>query len=302
MTTDGLPSVWLDPPPAIETDWFPAEAHYDVVVVGAGLTGLSTALLLAQAGRQVAVLEARSVGAVTTGHSTAKATLLQATQLSKITSSHSQHVAGAYVEGNREGQQWLQTYCQDHGIHLEQRDAYTYAGTQGGASAVRREFDIARRLGLPVQMTDASELPYPSYGAVCLPDQLQFNPVDVLASLVAELRAAGGLVIQEARVTGVSTGRSCELVTSAGRSPLTMSCLLPASRSWTVACTSPRSARNARTRSDFVCPPRFRGECTSRRTSRLDRCVRHNIRARSCFSRWKRPSGRPSAEEPLESG
>ena len=50
---------------------------------------MSTALLLAQAGRQVAVLEARSVGAVTTGHSTAKATLLQATQLSKITSSHS---------------------------------------------------------------------------------------------------------------------------------------------------------------------------------------------------------------------
>jgi glycine/D-amino acid oxidase-like deaminating enzyme/nitrite reductase/ring-hydroxylating ferredoxin subunit len=216
VTTDGLPSVWLDPPPAIETDWFPADAHYDVVVVGAGLTGLSTALLLAQAGRQVAVLEARSVGAVTTGHSTAKATLLQATQLSKITSSHSQHVAGAYVDGNREGQQWLQTYCQDHGIHIEQRDAYTYAGTQGGVSAVRREFDIARRLGLPVQMTDASELPYPSYGAVCLPDQLQFNPVDVLASLVAELRAAGGLVIQGARATGVSTGRSCELVTSAG--------------------------------------------------------------------------------------
>ena len=65
MPAEDLPSVWLDPAPAIESDWLPTGARYDVVVVGAGLTGLATAVLLAGAGRQVAVLEARSVGAVT---------------------------------------------------------------------------------------------------------------------------------------------------------------------------------------------------------------------------------------------
>ncbi|HET9303333.1 MAG TPA: FAD-dependent oxidoreductase [Propionibacteriaceae bacterium] len=216
MATDGLPSVWLDPPPAIETDVLDSDAHYDVAVVGAGLTGLATALLLARAGRRVAVLEARWVGAVTTGHSTAKVTLLQGTRLSTIVANHTEHVAAAYVEGNRAAQAWLMAYATEHRVQLEHRDAYTYAGTQSGASAVRREFDIARRLGLPVEMTDAVELPYPSYAALRLPDQLQINPMDVLAALARDLRQAGGVLIDSARVTEVAHNESCELITPAG--------------------------------------------------------------------------------------
>jgi glycine/D-amino acid oxidase-like deaminating enzyme/nitrite reductase/ring-hydroxylating ferredoxin subunit len=216
VSTNGLPSLWLDPPPAIETDQFESNSHYDVAVVGAGLTGLATALLLARAGRKVAVLEARSVGAVTTGHSTAKITLLQGTRLSTIVASHTEHVAAAYVEGNRDAQDWLLAYAAEHGVQMEHRDAYTYAGTQSGASAVRREFDIARRLGLPVQMPDAVELPYPTYAALSLPDQQQVDPVDLLTALARDLRQAGGVLIDGTRVTRVGRDETCELITPDG--------------------------------------------------------------------------------------
>jgi glycine/D-amino acid oxidase-like deaminating enzyme/nitrite reductase/ring-hydroxylating ferredoxin subunit len=216
VSTDGLASLWLDPPPTIETDRFDRDVHYDVAVVGAGLTGMATALLLARAGRRVVVLEARAVGAVTSGHSTAKVTLLQGTRLSTIVANHTEHVTGAYVEGNREAQAWLMAYAAEHSVQMEHRDAYTYAGTQAGASAVRREFDIARRLGLPVQMTDAVELPYPTYAALCLPDQLQLNPVGMLVALARDLREAGGVVIEGIRVNRVARDKNCALITSAG--------------------------------------------------------------------------------------
>jgi glycine/D-amino acid oxidase-like deaminating enzyme/nitrite reductase/ring-hydroxylating ferredoxin subunit len=216
VSTEGLASIWFDPPPTIETDQLASDAHYDVAVVGAGLTGLVTALLLTQAGRRVAVLEARSAGAVTTGHSTAKLTLLQGTRLSTIVANHTEHVAAAYLEGNREAQAWLTAYAAGHRVQMQHRDAYTYASTQSGASAVRREFDIARRLGLPVEMTDAAELPYPTYAAVCLRDQVQINPVQVLAGLARDLRSAGGRLSENVRVRKVVRDESCRLITSAG--------------------------------------------------------------------------------------
>ena len=152
---------------------------------------------------------------MTTGHSTAKVTLLQGTRLSTIVANHTEH-GGAYVEGNREAQAWLVDYAAEHGVQMEHRDAYTYAGSQSGASAVRREFDIARRVGLPVEMADAVELPYPTYAALCLPDQLQVDPMDVLAALTRGLRVMGGVLIEGVRVTGVTNDESCELLTAAG--------------------------------------------------------------------------------------
>ena len=157
------------PQPHLETDAFLADVSYDDVVVGAGLTGLVTACLLARAGHRVAVLEARHIGAVTTGNTTAKLSLLQGTTLSKIIRNHSERVAAAYIEGNREALAWTLRYCEDSNVPIERRDAYTYAGKQSGASAVQKEFEAAQRLGLEVERVDADELPYSTYGAVRLP-------------------------------------------------------------------------------------------------------------------------------------
>jgi glycine/D-amino acid oxidase-like deaminating enzyme/nitrite reductase/ring-hydroxylating ferredoxin subunit len=211
-----MTSLWLDRSRTIETDKLIADTAYDDVVVGAGLTGLVTATLLARAGRRVAVLEARHVGAVTTGNTTAKLSLLQGTMLSNIIKHHSEKVVAAYVEGNREAQAWALRYCADNEIPVERRDAYTYAAKRSGTSSVRKEFEIAERVGLEVEQVDADELPYQTYGAVRLRDQAQFDPLDVLTALAAEFRSRGGILVEGVRVVDVVEETRATVQTSLG--------------------------------------------------------------------------------------
>ena len=219
-----MTSLWLDrnmrspgyPRESIQTDPISPGRRYDIVVAGAGLTGLTTALLFARAGRSVAVVEARQVGAVTSGNTTAKVSLLQGTHLSELLRHTSLRNAKAYVEANREGMEWLLRYCNDHGIPAQRRDAYSYAGTEDGVVAVRRELRAARRLGLNATEDAADELPFKTYGALRLANQAQINPMDVLAALAADVRRHGGVIHEGVRVQGVRAGTPVFVETNRG--------------------------------------------------------------------------------------
>jgi glycine/D-amino acid oxidase-like deaminating enzyme/nitrite reductase/ring-hydroxylating ferredoxin subunit len=199
-TDNALTSLWRDRPP-VETDTELGD-RYDDVVVGAGITGLTTALLLARSGRRVAVVEARDVGSVTTGNTTGKVSLLQGTRLSRILERQSERVARAYVEANREGQAWLRRFCDDHGVGYQVRTAATYAADSESVDAARREHEAALRLGLDVVWRDDLGVPFPHAGGTTLDDQLQVDAMEVLEALVRETRREGGVVVTGRRVVG----------------------------------------------------------------------------------------------------
>lgn len=207
-----MTSLWLDRSrPDYSCEFAPSE-DFDVVVVGAGLTGTVTALLYARTGRKVALLEARTTGAVTTGNTTGKFSLLQGTRLSSIAKKHSPTAVRAYVEANREGQQWLLDYCADNSVAVQRETAFSYANGAHGTSALREEFDAARTAGLDVHWSDTVELPFPVAGAVQLDGQAQFDAVNVLDALLGEFSRRGGKVYENTRVRNVRGTRHCRSI------------------------------------------------------------------------------------------
>jgi glycine/D-amino acid oxidase-like deaminating enzyme len=212
-----MSSLWLAEAAPLSTDTFQPGAHYDEIIVGAGITGLVAALLFARQGRRVAVLEARTVGAVATGNTTGKFSQLQGTQFTKIRSLNSQGILQAYADGNRDAFAWLIGYATAHGVPFERRDAYTYAATPEGAAAVTREYELARSVGLGVHMVTDAGLPFATHAAVKLEDQAQLDPMDLLASLATDIRMLGGRIVEGARVLGVrAASRPARVATTLG--------------------------------------------------------------------------------------
>lgn len=211
-----MTSLWRAGRAPIPTDPFPAGGAFDHVVVGAGLTGLTTALLLARRGRRVIVLEARDVGALASGNTTAKLSLLQGVKLQRVRSRNTRAVFHAYVDSQRAAFDWMVDYLTATGVPFDRRPAVTWAETPEQLGALRREYAAARDAGLPVRWEEGAALPEPGFGAVVLDDQVQFDPMEVLAQLTADLRRLGGIVVEGARARRVRLGSPAVVETDLG--------------------------------------------------------------------------------------
>ena len=209
-------SVWRDRPSSVVADAVPERVQD--LVIGAGVTGLVTGLLLARAGRRVAVLDARDVGAGTTGSSSAKVTLLQGTRLSSVARRHADEVAAAYLEANREGLAWLVRFCETHGVPMQTRRAVTFAASAASVPDLEREFEVEQRLGLESTWSTHEDVPFDVHAAIVLPDQAQVDPMALADALALQIQEHGGAVCTQQRVVDVDLSGGLARRPSCGRS------------------------------------------------------------------------------------
>ena len=211
-------SFWVATTPSTSHRSLDADLSVDVAVVGAGIVGVTTALLLRAAGREVALIDAGRVGAGVTGHTTAKVSSLHTLIYDELTRTFGEDAARLYGEANEAGLAEIRRLVGEHGIdcELEVTAAHTFAAVEEDAEAIEREVAAARAVGLPASHLADPPVPFSTFGAVRFDRQAQFHPRKYVLALVEQLQTAGGLVYERSRVVDVDAGPPSRLTTEAG--------------------------------------------------------------------------------------
>ena len=212
-------SYWLDSAP--ETDfpsYQPDGRRFDVAVIGGGITGLTVALLLSQAGQSVAVLEAGRVACGVTGYTTAKVTSLHGLTYDGLERTFGPDGSRTYAEANEAALAEMARLVTDLAIDcaFERLPAFTYTEKVDSVSRIEAEVAAATRAGLPATFTREVGLPYPVAGAIRVDGQAQFHPRRYCLGLATAIVAGGGEIFERTRVVDVDEGQPCRIRTETG--------------------------------------------------------------------------------------
>jgi glycine/D-amino acid oxidase-like deaminating enzyme/nitrite reductase/ring-hydroxylating ferredoxin subunit len=194
-------------------------ARADVVIIGAGIVGLTAAYALCRTGVAVTVIEALRVGRQVTGRSSAKITSQHSLIYQHLRDVFDLDTARTYAEANRAGSTQIRTWIRDLGIAcgLEEKDAYVYTCRASLLAEIEAEAAIARDLGFEADVVTRVPLPFETAGALRFAGEAQFNPAQYLVGLAAAVKAAGGSIFENTRVHDVKPGRRWRVTTERGR-------------------------------------------------------------------------------------
>lgn len=186
----------------------PLDGFYEVdtAVIGAGITGLSTALKIAEAGKSVAVIEARQVGAGSTGRSTGNLYSTVSLHLAKLRAKHDAAAIKNVVHVRERAVDLIEKTTAEYSINCDfvRRPMFLCAGQAAQQQSLLQELDACLTAGVPAREIQPDLVrPLVVDKAIQLDNQAQFNPQRYLDGLARAVEELGGKIFENSSVVDV---------------------------------------------------------------------------------------------------
>ncbi|WP_203322917.1 NAD(P)/FAD-dependent oxidoreductase [Pseudoxanthomonas beigongshangi] len=209
----------LPPQPRLE-----GELQADVCILGAGYTGLSAALELAEAGYRVIVLEAERIGWGASGRNGGQAIVGYGCEQDTLERLVGRADARRLFDFSREGMALMRDRIHRHAIACDWRDGHTSVPIKPRQEQALKRWQahMAEHYDYPMEWWDReqlrAQLASDRYlGAIYDPLSGHLHPLEYAFGLARAALAAGVRIFEHSRVVRLERGAAPVLHTDAGR-------------------------------------------------------------------------------------
>lgn len=191
---------------------------YDVIIAGGGITGISTALLLQQAGKNCLLLEANNLCFGTTGGTTAHLNTLLDTPYTTISKNFSKEKAQLVAQSVKEAIDLIRHHTSTYQIDcgFRETDAFLFAQDDKQVKELEKIKQATSEAGVIVHDADQIPVPMDFKKAIQVKGQAKFIPTRYVYGLAQAYEKAGGSILQYSRVTGAEENEIIEVETTQG--------------------------------------------------------------------------------------
>ena len=196
-------STWMDTAPGARLRPLDHDVTTDCCVIGAGISGLTTAYLLLRAGRDVTVIDDGPIGGGETGRTTAHLCDALDDRYDHLEEWRDARIARLAAESHSAAITLVEDIVAREGIECDFRrlDGYLFQPEGRQVGPLEKEAEAARRAGLDVRLIERAPLEdFDTGPCLMFPRQGQFHPLLYLRGLAHAIRTMGGEIYTGTRV------------------------------------------------------------------------------------------------------
>lgn len=220
MKRDGFKtSLWQDKmPDYVSKTKISDNKNFDVIIVGGGVTGITTALQLQKSGLQCLVAEAHNLCFGTTGGTTAHLNNFLDTAYNEIEKKFSEDAAKLVSKATSQALDLYQANVEAYSIDCgyEHKDGYLYSQDEKQTEELQAIYESAKKVGIDVSYTDRIPVPIEFNNAIVFHEQASIHPAKYVYALAKAFEESGGVILQNCMVKDVKGDKVLEVETSQG--------------------------------------------------------------------------------------
>ena len=190
----------------------------DVLIVGGGMTGLTTGLLLQRAGKSCIIVESYEIGFGTTGGTTAHLNTMLDTPYPQIEKDFGEDNAQLVARGAREALDMIKKNVEELSIDCgySEQPGFIFSQNEDQTKELGNILESSRKAGLDMDYSSVIPVPIPFEKALVVQGQAQFHPLKYLLALAKAYEEAGGMLLQRCHFLDYKGGSTIEATTSRG--------------------------------------------------------------------------------------